>query len=68
MNQKYHDIDLKEVTDSIYDKLMNNTEQGIDITKCDMQEVDAMTGYMYFDFDTEKGTKRVHIKITIEDK
>jgi hypothetical protein len=27
-----------------------------------------LKGYIYFDYDTEKGTKRVHISITVEDK
>lgn len=70
MTQKPHDISKKEITDVVYDTLMNNTGESykhLSDFELDMQEVEAESGYIYFDIDTEKGMKRVHLTITIED-
>lgn len=67
MEQLPHDIGREEMSEVIYDTLMNNTGKKLADFTLEMQEVDKEKGFIYFDIDTEKGTKRVHIQIEVED-
>lgn len=70
MNQKPYDITKETATNIIYDTLMQNvgdTYQQLNVGDVELQEVDAKQGYLYFDIGTEKGLKRVHVHVTVED-
>lgn len=69
LKQKPHDIDKEEATNIIYDTLMKNTNfTQLDLDFIDLQECEAKDGSIYFDYDTEKGVKRIFMQISVEDK
>lgn len=66
--EKDKNIGLSEVTDAIYDTLMNNSEpselyKNFNSFEIDKQEVHASHGFMWF----EIGGKRVHVQVSIGD-
>lgn len=69
MEYKPYTLGLAEATDIIYDTLMQNTNNPqTHNLEIELQEVDIKTGYIYFDVSTQKGIKRVHLQVSVEDK